>query len=136
MRQRVAKAGFDDLLGEQAQAPARVAFGRIATGECRHFRPLTAINADRSSGARCIVEAGQSLERIPIAPTCHGDGTDVQGLRHSLQGFAAVKFEQGGGTLEGLRSQAAFGQLVYQCCPVAIRQGQVLLFHAPSLPDL
>ncbi len=60
MRDRFAQLQLDGFIGQQAQAPARVPFGRSGTGERRDLGALRAVNPDGSPGARPVKE--RSLE--------------------------------------------------------------------------
>src|SRR5512141_149617 len=100
MRDVLAQIALDRFLGEQAQAPARVALGCIRTGERSDFGALCAINFDWATRARRIVQAGEAIRIVAVTPG--GDG-GVMGLEcggNLLERLTTVEFEQHSGAFE------------------------------------
>ena len=101
MRNAVTEARFDDFLGKQAQRPASMTFRSITTGERSDLSALGAVNGDGTTRAWGIVQAGKTRGEVLVAPGGNGDDGGGEGRGNVGECFAAVEFEQGGGTFEG-----------------------------------
>ena len=130
----VTQAGVHDALGKQAQGPAVVAFGGITARERGDLGALEAIDDDGTAGARGVVETGEALGAITVAPGGDGVVVDIQGGGDSGERFAAVEFEQGGGAFEGASREGAFGQQRFEAFAMLVGEGDMLFLPARSLP--
>ena len=107
---------------------------RIATGKRGDFGALPSINHDRSARAGGIVEAGEAVGAVAIAPGGDSVVIDIEGGSDGGKGLAAVEFEQGGRAFEGLDGQRAFGAQALEGLAVGIGEGDMRLLHPGSVP--
>ena len=92
MRDGFAQLQLDRFVGQQAQAPAGVTFGRSGTGEGSNLRSLRAINPDGSPGARLVKEGSlESCAQITALDVEDGLERDLQGGRDRLRVLAAMQ---------------------------------------------
>ena len=110
MRDSVAEAGLDDLLGQQAHGPTVMAHGRVAAGERGDLGALYAIDTNRATGAWRILQAGETRGQILVTPRGYCDEGHPEGSSNRAERLATVEFEEGGGALEGAGGQCAFAK--------------------------
>ncbi len=92
MRDRVAQLQLDHFIGQQAQAPPGISFGRSGARQGGNPGALRAVDSDGSPGARLVKE--RSLEpfaQITALDVEDGLERDVQGGRDSLRVLTAMK---------------------------------------------
>ena len=131
----VTQAGVDDFLSEQAQGPAVMAFGGITARERGDLGTLEAIDDDGTARARGVVETGEALGAIVVAPGGDGVVVDIQGGGDGGERLAAVEFEQGSGAFEGASRERAFGQQGFEALAMLVGEGDMLFLHESSLPE-
>jgi len=135
VRDRVTEARFHDFLSEQAQGPPGVACRGIATRERRDLGALQPINDDGSAGARRVVETGEPVRAVVVAPDSDGVVIDLQGGRDGGERLAAIKFEQGGRAFEGPSGQRPFGKQGRERFVIRVGEGDMWFLHPGSLYD-
>ena len=131
----VTQAGVHDALGKQAQGPAVVTLGGITARERGDLGTLEAIDDDGTARAWGVVETGEALGAITVAPGGDSVVVDIQGGGDSGERLAAVKFEQGGGAFKGTSRERAFGQQGFEAFAMLVGEGDMLFLHAWSLPE-
>ena len=123
MRNVIAHTSLDDLVGQQAQAPAGMARWCVAAGQGGDFGALRTVNLDRTARARRILKTVQSRGVVAVAPGRHGVVVQIERGGNCAERLAAIQFEQGGGAFEGLDWKAAFGKQFLQPRAVGVGKG-------------
>ena len=135
MRDRVTEARFHDFLGKQSQGPPGVACGGIATRERRNLGALQPSDDDGPAGARRVVETGEPVGAVVVAPGSDGVVIDLQGGRDGGERLAVIKFEQGGRAVEGPSGQRPFGKQGRERFAIRGGEGDMCFLHPGSLDD-
>ena len=125
MRDVLAQTAFDGLVGQEAQRPARVAFGRITTRKRSEFGALQTVNLGGPTRAWRVVQTAEASRVVGVTPSRDRWVADLKGSGNVDQRLAPVKFEQGGRAFELLGRERAVCEQLLKRRAIIRAQGEV-----------
>jgi hypothetical protein len=109
MRDALAVFQFHDLVGQQPEIPAGVAFRRLTTSQGCNLGSLSPANFGWTPRAGGIFKTLEALLFVLIAPGHNRDPAYAEGFGHGRQSLAAIEFQQRRSSFKDFGRQFSFG---------------------------